>query len=336
MTKTFIVYQLRASDEERPFYIGKTHKGSNREGEHRARAEAGGRKTRVYGKMVSISKRGARALFEVLLETETERYALSEEVRLIKEYGRVSDGGILTNLTVGGEGVSGLVMTEESKRKMSGRRLEYHRNGGPINGAKTVSVFTLEGGFLSTWSTIKGAERGLNLPDGVIGNYLNHPGRRAVDGKYRFRFGADTDPLPPLKPLTAPNSSIVSAFSVDGKFISTYPTQREAASALGVPRMRIAKVVGTSALTVVGASGEYRFRAGSETSDLPPRPSTTRGVRRRVGQYSLDGELIQIFRSLSEASRETGLGLTGIQEAASGVLRKSQGFLWTYAEDKDP
>lgn len=58
---------------------------------------------------------GVRYLAENLTELE----ALQKEIELIALYGRRVDGtGILSNLTLGGEGVSGLQHTEETKAKM--------------------------------------------------------------------------------------------------------------------------------------------------------------------------------------------------------------------------
>ncbi len=53
--------------------------------------------------------------------TESEAFAI--EMALIKVLGRVCDGGVLVNETLGGEGISGLKHSEESKKKISAARV---------------------------------------------------------------------------------------------------------------------------------------------------------------------------------------------------------------------
>jgi hypothetical protein len=60
---------------------------------------------------------------------ENEQAALDEETRLIALYGRRNIGtGTLFNLTDGGEGVSGMRMSEESKAKMRAKKLGVPRS----------------------------------------------------------------------------------------------------------------------------------------------------------------------------------------------------------------
>ena len=66
-----------------------------------------------------------------LKEGLTEEDALALEVTLIKFWGRKSEGGVLYNLTEGGEGASGYIHTEESREKISAscKGLQTHWKG---------------------------------------------------------------------------------------------------------------------------------------------------------------------------------------------------------------
>jgi hypothetical protein len=56
----------------------------------------------------------------IVLENLTEEQAFRNEIDFISWYGRVDSGtGILRNLTDGGEGISGAIRSEETKRKIS-------------------------------------------------------------------------------------------------------------------------------------------------------------------------------------------------------------------------
>ena len=56
---------------------------------------------------------------EILLDGLTKEEAVKKEVEFINLYKRTKDGGTLCNLTMGGEGMSGHQMSEESKAKIS-------------------------------------------------------------------------------------------------------------------------------------------------------------------------------------------------------------------------
>ena len=92
----------------RPYYIGK------------------GCRKRAYQKhrFVYPPKDKSRILF--LKKNLSEAEAFKHECYMIKIFGRKCDGGILYNLTVGGEGTSGWSHTEETKQKISASNSRPH------------------------------------------------------------------------------------------------------------------------------------------------------------------------------------------------------------------
>lgn len=83
---------------------------------------------------------------EIMLENLTYEESREKEMEFIELYGRYCDGGCLTNLTVGGDGVVGVPMTEETRIKMSESRKGKKR--GPFTeehkrniGAKSVGRY---------------------------------------------------------------------------------------------------------------------------------------------------------------------------------------------------
>ena len=92
----YYVYQWLREDGT-PYYVGKGKDG-------RAWRKGSPPKSRVV----------------IVEDNLSERHALALEVELIAKHGRKDLGtGILRNLTNGGEGVSGLIQTEEDRRKKS-------------------------------------------------------------------------------------------------------------------------------------------------------------------------------------------------------------------------
>lgn len=62
----------------------------------------------------------------IILSTHScEKEAFDTEEFLIRQYGRRTEGGLLVNLTDGGGGVSGTIVTEEAKQKRARSRLRF-------------------------------------------------------------------------------------------------------------------------------------------------------------------------------------------------------------------
>lgn len=100
--KQFYVYMYLREDGT-PYYIGK---GTAK--------RAWNNNSRKWKRPEDTSR------IKIHTDNLTEAEALSLEIELIAEYGRKDNGtGILRNLTDGGEGTSGRVQTDETKKKIS-------------------------------------------------------------------------------------------------------------------------------------------------------------------------------------------------------------------------
>ena len=101
MTEEYYVYAYLREDGT-PYYIGK------------------GKRDRAYSKTGRRFKAPPKDRIIIILQNLTEEQAFSNEIDFILFYGRKDNGtGILRNLTDGGEGVSGHIQSEETKRKLS-------------------------------------------------------------------------------------------------------------------------------------------------------------------------------------------------------------------------
>jgi hypothetical protein len=122
------------------------------------------------------------------------------EIGYIKQYGRKCDGGILINLTLGGDGRNGDKPTEETKRKMSlaqkGKIIK------PESKSKMVETRKANGSYMPSEETRK---------------------KMSEIGKENAKYGSKN-----------PAARAILAFDKDGNFIAEYSTAREAAKDLNI------------------------------------------------------------------------------------------------------
>lgn len=110
--RTYFVYQHRRPDTGAIFYIGK---GCRTALKKYIRANTTSRRNIHWQRVV---EKAGGFIVEVLIDFYDEADALSYEQALIAEYGRSNLGGILCNITAGGEGQCGVVMTPEWRAKI--------------------------------------------------------------------------------------------------------------------------------------------------------------------------------------------------------------------------
>lgn len=145
MKNCYVYAYLRESDNS-PYYIGK------------------GSGNRAYSKHQNISVPKDNKLIVILANELTDAEAHALEIKLINEYGRKNNNtGILRNLTDGGEGTTGAILTEQTRKRMSSAskgiaKSKKHRES--ISRALTGRQKTIE-----HIANISAAKKGKEIPE---------------------------------------------------------------------------------------------------------------------------------------------------------------------------
>lgn len=163
---------------------------------------------------------------EIIAEHLTEQEAKNFEKSLIKN-GKLQDDSYGYNMTIGGDGVIGNVvsqetkeklrqayynMSEESKRKLYENRIgikfsdthkEHIRKSSIGKGVKQVCQYTIDGNFIKEWNSITEAScnTGIQLSD--ISTCCKNE-KRHIAGGYQWRFsdGTTDNILPYIKDMS--------------------------------------------------------------------------------------------------------------------------------------
>lgn len=117
----YYVYMLLRPNGE-PFYVGKGR--DERIGDHRQEAKSlrskPGRKSIKVRVIHKLWKEGKDFKEKIVFSNLKEQLAFDLEMKLISVFGRINCGtGCLANMTDGGEGTSGLIHTEEVRKRIS-------------------------------------------------------------------------------------------------------------------------------------------------------------------------------------------------------------------------
>lgn len=114
---------------------------------------------------------------------------------------------------------------------------------------------------------------------------------------------------------------LVYQYNEDGILLETFDSLTEIKETLGIDKQRISNAC-LNSIMYDGSFWSYRkLQKIILKTDLRVKP---------VNQYSLNKELIESFKSASEASRKTGVSKTCITRCCRGERKSSGGFIWNY------
>lgn len=136
------------------------------------------------------------------------------------------------------------------------------------------------------------------------------------------------------KPPTKPHYRKVAQFDLEGNYIQTFNSIREAAKSVNGNAVSLNHVCKGRSKSCAGYMWAYAENGSDPLSAYYPNSVTI-----PVHQYTMDGEYIKTFNSISSAAKSCGIksGTGGIRGVCVGRNNHSHGYRWSYEKvDKLP
>jgi group I intron endonuclease len=146
-----------------------------------------------------------------------------------------------------------------------------------------------------------------------------------------------------IQKIADSNKQKIDKFSLDGKFIETFDSMKDAAKSMNVDYTAISKCCNNKVKTAYKFI--WKFHTGDTNNiEVKPYVNPLTGKNRpkdvidkialkhskTVSKFSLDGSYIETFESLKDAAECTGVTSTAICRCCSGKTMTSGGFIWKY------
>lgn len=201
----------------------------------------------------------------------------------------------------------------------------YNLTTGEDGYSKIVYQYSLDGHFLHSFNSLLEAAKNVNGHVQNISDCLND--NKKTRTAYGFRWSYEKKDFYDFWGFYYNNEpKKIYSYSLEGDFIKEYPSITAAAKEVGANRCDIKKAISG---TIRWCKG---FQWSIEKKEKMPAIRTGKNGSVKVKQYDLDGNLIAIFESQSEASKKTGSSATGIQKCCQKKQKSCNGFHWEIYE----
>lgn len=287
------------------------------------------------------------------------------EMEIIAFFGRRDNKtGILANLTNGGEGANGIIMSEETRRRASERQM-----CNIIPNSKRIDQCDLDGNFIKKWDSLAFVARDLsltNLEREKIGRICHSKPEDNSYLGYRWKFDG-TSPYVP-KSIINKLGKKVHQYDLNGNFLATFDSCAEAEISVGSYRGSVSRAAGTKRKYANGFFWSYEYFEKYEIPPIierktqepkkaklpkivrtpkitvPKKQKKPRVPKRKlkdneVFQYSLTGQFVKKHSNIFEALSFVGNATKGSDraKAVSNVIKRCRskygyafGFQWRF------
>ncbi len=119
-------------------------------------------------------------------------------------------------------------------------------------------------------------------------------------------------------------------YSMNGKRVRVFNSIKEASKKCGIADSNLSSVLKGKTLTAGNFLWRYFPHRKKISTTYIAKRKTSRILNSRVAvrQFSLAGQLIRSFPSISEAAEKTKISPSGISNCLAGRLKKSGGYIW--------
>ena len=205
--------------------------------------------------------------------------------------------------------------------------------------SKTIGQYTLDGKLVKIWQSTMEVERETNFGHSTISTAARCNRKTAYGYRWRYIDGdnvnggeCDLEWWLPKKQ----NGKKVAQYKLDGKLVRIYESTFEAERQTGVDHRSIGGVALGKRKTAGNCIWKYISDEDEDCNleltakELSKAVRKDRGYSKPVAQYTLDNELIKVWKSPIEAEREEGFNSTNIGKVANGKQKTHKGYIWKY------
>lgn len=195
-----------------------------------------------------------------------------------------------------------------------------------LNKEDCIFKYDLDGRFIESYNSLSEAARDTGVSRQSLANHLKGDG--VTCGGFQWRkIGDDT----PLKEVKSGRDNIIRGidqYTLDGEYIKSYETAQDAADSIGTYSSSIIKVCRGVHKSHKGFIWKY---SDGSSDDINYSKRSQR--ERAIGQYNLDGKLLNIFNSAKDASEFVNRSIGCIRAACDNYNRTAAGYKWKYMQE---
>lgn len=186
---------------------------------------------------------------------------------------------------------------------------------------KPVEQYDLEGNYITFYESAAAASRATGINNSLISACCR--GEITHAKMFQWKYLSDNKIIQKLNnPII--NNITVYQFDSKGKLIAKYSNLLEASKKTGIQKNSICNVCRLKAKTAGGYIWRYEYNKDLLITNIPHKAS------KRVGQYSLNGELLNIYNSINEAGEQTGINKANIGQVCSNKRKTAGNFIWKF------
>lgn len=306
------VYRHIRLDKNIPFYIGIS---ADTDGKYARAYKISRDRSYIWKRIVAKTKFEV----EILMDGLTWDQACEKEKEFIKLYGRINTKtGILANLTDGGEGNIGVVITKENRDKLA-----------KIN-SKPIAQYSLTGKFIRHFDSSVSAASflGISSSSNISACCNNKKHTHSVAGFIWKKFNEDCSDIIVEKEPYSYGKKSVSSYDDDGRIVKKYLKIADACEELHIMHSEISRALKYKNIK----AGGFFFRYGVECGDKIEIKDRYVATKRVIQINPIDKKEVKKYSSIIQAAIELNIHATSITACCKGKLKTSGNFVWKYVE----
>ena len=182
-----------------------------------------------------------------------------------------------------------------------------------------VDKYTINGEYIETFDSLNKAAKSINSYETRVSEAIRMHG---TAGGYCWTWSGE-----PFE-YSSNNRQKILQFDLEGNFIRSYPSAREAAKNMKVDSSSIINVANNKSISCKNSYWIYAKDYYEGIIDI--KIQRYKKTQRYRGKKVLCVELNKIFNTVSEARKATGA--TKISEVCNGKRKSSGGYTWKYVD----